>query len=140
MSCGRPPSRPQPGDGEGPRVPARQHGSLSWRCLRRHGSLQHLGSFHIPPADAKHRVKMLSHGLLAHPPPGRTVGRQPPRVKPTLAQGGSPGRIRAGVQVLRDTDPFGNTLVASNRLQSLGSILLHPQNTALRCPNCLGSP
>lgn len=140
MNCGHPLSRPQPGDGEGPRVPAWQHSSLSWRCLRRYGSLQQLGSFHIPPADAKHRVKMLSHGLLVRPPPGRTVGRQPPRAKPTLAQGGSPGRTRAGMQVLRDTDPFGNTLVVSSRLQGLGFIRLHPQNTALRCLNCLGSP
>lgn len=29
-----------------------------------------LGSFHIPPADAKHQEKMLSHVPLAHPPPG----------------------------------------------------------------------
>lgn len=43
------------------------------------------------------------------------------------------------MQVSRDTDPFRNILLASNRLQGLGSILVHPQNIPPRCLNCLGS-
>lgn len=74
-----------------------------------------LGSFHIPPADVKHQEKMLSHVPLAHLPFGRTMGcshagQSPPWPSVSL------GRIRAALQVSRDRDPFGNTLLASNKL------------------------
>lgn len=93
MSCGHPLSWPQPWYGEGPWVPAQQHSSLSWHCLRQHGSLQPLGSFHIPPADAKQQEKVLSHGLLAHPPHSQIMRRRLPRAKPILARGVSLGGL-----------------------------------------------
>lgn len=124
MSCGHPLSRLRAWDGEGPWVPAWQHSSLSWRCLRWHGSLQPPGSCHIPPADVKHWEGVLSCRPLARLPPGRTLGRR-------LLQG-SPGcflgRTGAGMQVSRNTNPFRNTLLAFNRLQGL-----HP-GLSPQCP------
>lgn len=128
-------SRPQPWGGEGPWVPAQQYSSLSWCCLRWHGSLQPLGSFHIPPADAKQQEKVLSHGLLAHPPHSQIMRRQLPRAKPILAWGVSLGRTGVGMQASRDTDLFRNTLLATNRLQGLGSILVCPKIIPPRCLN-----
>jgi len=136
MRCGRLPSRSQPRDGEEPCIPARWHSSLSWCCsadTARYSPRVHFTSCQLMRSAGSR----LGHGPLARPPPGRGVGRRLPGAKPTLAPGVLPGRTRAGVQLSRDTDPFGNPLLASNRLQGLGSTLVQPQNIP---PSCLNRP
>lgn len=129
MSCGTPRhSR----DGEGPWVCARQHSSVSQHCL--HGSLQPPGSCHVPPAPVRHWEEVTGHWCILHL--AGLVGRWLPRA----AQGISLGSTGAGMQVSRNTNLLRNTLLASNRLQGLGFILICLHNVPLRCLNHLDSP
>lgn len=92
------------------------------------------GSCHVLPAPVRHWEEVTCHWCILHL--AGLVGRWLPRA----AQGISLGSTGAGMQVSRNTNLLRNTLLASNRLQGLGFILICLHNVPLRCLNHLDSP